>query len=63
MNPKAYLLVSAVFLGLLALAHLLRAVVQAAVTVESWPIPIWMSWAAVVFTGALSVWGFRLARR
>jgi hypothetical protein len=63
MNPRAYLLVSATFLGAVALLHLARAILQTGVVVEAWPVPVWMSWAAVVFTGALSVWGFRLARR
>jgi Mn2+/Fe2+ NRAMP family transporter len=30
-------------------------------TVGDWSVPMWLSWVAVVVTGALAYFGFRLA--
>ena len=54
MKPAAR--VAIVFLGLVAIAHVLRLVSQVDVTVGSLVIPMWASVLAVLGPGALAVW-------
>lgn len=63
MSQRLFALVSAVLFLFIALAHLLRVIVQARATVEGYAVPMWMSVVAVAVTGYLSFQGFRLAGR
>jgi hypothetical protein len=58
MGAKSYCLVTAVVFALVAAAHLLRAIYRWPVSIETVPIPGWVSWVAVPVVGALSTWGF-----
>ena len=49
--------------ALVALAHLLRAVMDWPILIAGWMVPIWLSWLAFVVAGALSWFGLSLARR
>ncbi len=60
-SNRTYYTVSAVVFTVVAAAHLLRALQGLPVQVGSWAAPVWLSWVAVVFAGALASWGFRLA--
>jgi hypothetical protein len=62
-NPKPFCAVAAVVFGVVALAHLARAVTALPVTVDDWQVPMALSWLATAFAGALSAWGVSLARR
>jgi len=62
MERSAYRTISGTMFGLIALGHGIRATLQVPAQVGSTPIPIWVSWAAVVFAGGLCVWAFRPAR-
>ncbi len=57
MKPAAR--VAALFLILVAIAHVLRLVFQVDVTVGSLAIPMWASVLAVLGPGALAVWLWR----
>ena len=59
MGRSGYRTVSSVVFGLIALAQGIRAVMQVPVQLGTTPIPIWVSWVAVVVAGALCVWAFR----
>jgi hypothetical protein len=59
MGRSGYRTVSGVVFGLIALGHGIRAALQVPATVGSTPIPIWVSWVAVVVAGGLCVWAFR----
>ena len=59
MGRTGYRTVSGVVFGLIAFAQGIRAVMQVPVQLGSTPIPIWVSWVAVVVAGALCVWAFR----
>jgi hypothetical protein len=59
MTGSGYRIISGVLFGLIALGHGIRAALQVPATLGSTPIPIWVSWAAVVVAGALCVWAFR----
>lgn len=55
-------LVVIVFLTLVALIHALRLIFSVEVTVGDAPLPMWVSWLAVVGPGALAFWLWRERR-
>ena len=59
MERSGYRTVSGVVFGLIALVHGIRAALQVPAQLGSTPIPVWVSWVAVAFAGALCVWAFR----
>jgi hypothetical protein len=59
MGRSGYRTISGVVLGLIALGHGIRAVMQVPAQLGTTPIPIWLSWVAVVVAGVLCVWAFR----
>jgi hypothetical protein len=59
MERGGYRTISGVVFGLMALGHGVRAVLQVPAQVGTTPIPIWVSWVALVVAGALCVWAFR----
>ena len=59
MARNTYRYVSGSIFGVVALAHLVRAVRAVPVQIGDSPIPIWLSWIAVIVAGALSLWAFR----
>lgn len=60
MKPAA--LVATIFLGLVALAHLLRLVLRVEATAGGAAVPMWMSAVAAVFTGGLAIMLWRESR-
>ena len=48
--------------GFMAVAQLMRLVIQPEILVEGYRIPLWPSAIAVVVLGGLSVWMWKLAR-
>lgn len=63
MERSGYRTISGVVFGLIALGHGIRAALQVPAQLGSTPIPIWISWVAVVVAGALCVWAFRSAEQ
>jgi hypothetical protein len=61
MKPAAR--IATIFLALVALAHLLRFVLQVQVTAGNVAIPLWVSLLSCVFTGGLSVMLWRESSR
>jgi uncharacterized protein YacL len=59
MKRSGYRTISGVVFGLIALFHGIRAALQVPAQLGTTPIPIWVSWVAVVVTGVLCVWAFR----
>jgi hypothetical protein len=59
MSRNAYRYVSGSIFGVVALGHLVRALLAVPVQIGDSSIPIWLSWIAVVVAGALSLWAFR----
>lgn len=53
---KLSTIIAVVFLSLVSAAHLLRLIFQAQLTLNAKEIPMWMSLAAFIFTGALAIW-------
>jgi hypothetical protein len=58
---RPYLIVSGALFAFVALAHFVRAAFGWPIQIAGWHVPLWISWAAFVGAGALSLWAFRLA--
>jgi len=63
MRPRPYFLATAAVFGVVALLHAARALYGWEAEIGSWAVPMWISWAALVVSGSLALWGLRLARR
>jgi len=63
MDKKQYLTVAGAIFVAVALAHLVRAVMDWPIVIAGWIVPIWLSWLAFVIAGALGYFGLTLARR
>lgn len=53
-----YVVVSGAIFGIVALAQLLRAVMQVPIQIGSVEIPFGVSWVAVVLFGGMCTWAF-----
>jgi hypothetical protein len=63
MDKQSYLRLAGAIFALVALAHLVRAVMDWPILIAGWIVPIWLSWLAFVIAGALGYVGMTLARR
>ena len=63
MTEKAFATITAVIFSLVALLHLLRLVMGWSIVIDSWTVPMWVSWVGLVVAGGLSYYGARLAMR
>ncbi len=59
MTHKNYYIILGCVLGIVSLAHLVRAVFGISLIVGGWSVPIWLSWLAFVVAGYLSYTSFR----
>lgn len=59
---RAYLQVSGVLFGIIAVAHLLRLLRHWPIDLGGYVVPLWASWLGLVLAGALSIWALRLIR-
>ena len=60
---RRYVLVSGLFLALLACVQLLRLILRWRVTVAGVEIPLWASAVAALIAGSLAIWAFRVRAR
>jgi hypothetical protein len=58
-----YVVVSGLFLALLACLQLLRLILRWPVTVAGIDIPLWVSAVAALIAGTLAIWAFRARMR
>jgi hypothetical protein len=59
---RAYLLVSGVLFGVIALVHAARLALGWPAQVAHWDVPLWISWIGLLVPGALCIWALRLRR-
>ena len=59
MDKKAYNTITAVLFLVIAVSHLLRIVFGWSAQIGGLDIPVWVSWLALVVSGALAYFGFR----
>lgn len=62
MKPKTYFVMILVVFLTVASLHLLRIIFGWPVQIGGWDVPMWLSWLAVIFAGALSYQGLRLRK-
>ena len=60
---RAYIQITGVVFGLIALVHALRLILDWPAQVAGWAVPVWVSWVAILVAGALCAWAFRLVGR
>jgi len=60
-SAKTGLRVASIFFGVFAIAHLLRLINHAQVTVETHTIPMTVSWIALIIAAILCIWFWRLS--
>jgi hypothetical protein len=60
---RRYVLVSGLFLSLLAGAQLLRLLMRWPVRVATVDVPLWISGVAAIIAGSLAMWAFRVRTR
>ncbi|NIO11475.1 MAG: hypothetical protein GTO40_27030 [Deltaproteobacteria bacterium] len=63
MNLSAYLVISGVIFGLVALLHVLRVVNSWSFQLGPWWVPMGASWIGIIVPLLLCVWAFWLASR
>lgn len=61
MAVKLYYKTVAIVFGTIAIVHLARITGEWEAMIGGWPVPMWVSWAAVIIAGYLSVRGFQIA--
>ncbi len=57
---RTYTLISGTLFSVVALAHALRLFLGWSVELAGWVVPIWISGVALLATGVLAIWAFRL---
>jgi hypothetical protein len=57
---RAYLQISGVVFGAIALLHVARLLLGWPAQIAGWAVPLWLSWLAFPAAGVLSFWAFRL---
>ncbi|MCA9730885.1 MAG: hypothetical protein H6696_10045 [Deferribacteres bacterium] len=62
MNNKNYIALTGIFFGFVALGHLIRLILQLEILIDSWPVPMWISWAGFIGPAFFSMWALKLAR-
>ncbi len=60
---RTYIQITGVIFGVVALVHVVRLMLDWPAQVAGWVVPIWISWVAILVSGALCVWAFRLVSR
>jgi hypothetical protein len=63
MDRKTFSMLAGIIFTLVALFHLVRIFMEWTVIIGDWPIPMWVSWIALVVAGGLALLGLRLSER
>jgi len=62
MNRKDYSVFSGFIFGVVGALHLLRVLKEWTFTINSYPIPLWVSWAAFLLTGFMAWQAYKFNR-
>ena len=63
MDQKTFVLLAGVVFAIVALAHLLRIFMDWPIVIDTWTVPMWLSWIALVIAGVLGFFGLSLVAR
>ena len=62
MTSKNYCIVSGMLFALVAAAHLLRVLLGLPVQIETYSVPMYVSWIGTLVPAGLAFWAFRLSK-
>ena len=57
---RSYFQISGAVFAIVALAHVVRVLLQWPAQLAGWTVPMWVSGVAALMTGVLAIWAFRL---
>jgi hypothetical protein len=63
MGLRTFSLTAGAIFALIALVHLVRIYLGWSIVIDSWSVPIWVSWIGFVVAGGLAYLGLREGRR
>lgn len=63
MKHKLYYTTVAIIFSVITVVHLARIADQWEAMIGSYPVPMWVSWAAVIIAGYLALRGFEFANK
>ena len=63
MDQKTFVLLAGVIFAIVAVCHLLRIFMGWPIVIDTWTVPMWLSWIALVIAGGLSYFGLSLVSR
>ena len=63
MDQRTFAFTAGLIFGLIALVHLVRICFGWSIVIESWSIPIWISWIGFIIASGLAYFGLRTVRR
>ena len=63
LDQKTFVLLAGVVFAIVALAHLLRIFMGWPIVIDTWTVPMWLSWIALVIAGGLGFYGLSLVSR
>jgi hypothetical protein len=63
LDQKTFVLLAGVVFAIVALAHLLRIFMGWPVVIDTWTVPMWLSWIALAIAGGLGFFGLSLVSR
>jgi hypothetical protein len=63
MDQKTFVLLAGVIFAIVAVCHLLRILMGWPIVIDTWTVPMWLSWIALVIAGGLSYFGLSLVSR
>ena len=59
MTPRNFSLTATIIFAVIALVQLARAMFGWEVTIDTYAVPLWLSWVAFIVAGGLSCFGWR----
>jgi len=59
MTPRNFSLTAAIIFAIIALAQLARAVFGWPVTIDTYAVPLWLSWVAFIVAAGLAYFGWQ----
>jgi len=63
MNSRAYLVISGIIFGIVAVFHLLRVIKGWPLALGPWSVPMYVSWLGAIGPAILCTWAARQAMR
>jgi hypothetical protein len=63
MTEKTFSTIAAVIFGIVAVLHLVRILMGWTVVIDSWTVPMWVSWIGLIVAGGMGYYGTKFAMR